>query len=165
MSRQSAGILLYRRASDSVEALLAHPGGPFWAKKDSWSIPKGELDEGEAGIEAALREFEEEIGMKIGADDKLIDLGSAKQSNKTIFIWAVEGDFDVRNFSGGNTFTMEWPPKSGNNQEFPENDKAAWFALAVAKQKVFKAQAVFLDRLADHLKIKTVPEPGQQTLL
>ncbi|HTB48789.1 MAG TPA: NUDIX domain-containing protein [Verrucomicrobiae bacterium] len=164
MSKQSAGILVFRGNPRSVEVLLVHPAGPFWAKKDTWSIPKGELDEGEDHLAAAFREFEEELGMLPPAGE-LLELGSMKQSGgKTNYIWAVEGEFNVKLFKG-NTFTMEWPPKSGQQQEFPENDRAAWFDLATAKRKLFKAQIVFIDRLAERLKIEMTPEPEQQSLL
>jgi len=154
--KRSAGILVFRRSDASVELLLAHPGGPIWGKRDVWSIPKGELDENEQLEAAARREFEEEIGLAVPAGE-LIDLGSAKQSGgKTNFVWAVEGDIDLAKFSC-NTFTMEWPPKSGQFQEFPENDRAAWFAPELAVQKLFPAQVVFIERLAEKLGLDIQP--------
>lgn len=144
---QSAGILVFRKRGNTVEVLLVHPGGPFWAKKDSWSIPKGELEAGEQRQSAALREFEEEVGFK-PPDGELINLGEAKQNSKVNHIWAVAGDVDLKQFKS-NSFTMEWPPKSGQEQEFPENDRAAWFDLATAKTKLYQYLAVFIDRLAE----------------
>ena len=137
---------------------------PIWGKRDVWSIPKGELDEGEDLSQALAREFEEELGCK-PPKGQFVDLGSAKQgSNKVNFIWAVEGDIDLTNFKS-NTFSMEWPPKSGHMQDFPENDRAAWFEISEAQQKVFPAQAPFFDRLAQHLHIELAPPPEQQSLL
>jgi predicted NUDIX family NTP pyrophosphohydrolase len=159
----SAGFLAYRWQGRLVEVLLVHPGGPFWARKDSWSIPKGELDEGEDKLTAAKREFLEEVGVAVPTGE-LMDLGSDKQGNKTNFIWAVEGDIDVTKFSS-NSFTMEWPPKSGQLQEYPENDRAEWFSLEKAHKKIFKGQLVFLARLADQLGAIVPAEPEQQSLL
>jgi len=164
MLKQSAGILVFRRTNDIPEVLLAHPAGPFWSKRDSWSIPKGELDDDEDHLAAAEREFIEEVGLDI-PEGPLIDLGVVKQSNdKFNYIWAVEGDPDLANFYS-EPFTMEWPPKSGVMQEFPEMDKVAWFELAVAKQKLFKNQIEFIDRLATHLQIELPPTSTQQSLL
>ncbi len=158
--KQSAGILVFRHESGSVEVLLVHPAGPIWGHKDFWSIPKGELDNDEDHLAAAEREFLEEVGLEV-PKGVLIDLGSAKATNKTNFIWAVEGEIDVTRFQC-NDFTMEWPPKSGQMQQFPENDKAAWFRLEAAKTKLFQNQTVFIDRLADHLGAVI---PQQQELL
>ena len=150
MSKQSAGLLVYRSSKNGYEVLLVHPGGPFWAKKDSWSIPKGELGEGEGHIATAYREFEEETGLQPPTGPPL-ELGSAKQnSDKINYVWAVAGDLDVSSIKS-NTFTMEWPPKSGIQQEFSEVDRAAWFDLVTAKRKLFQAQSVFIDRLAELL--------------
>lgn len=164
---QSGGILVYRWRDDSVEVLLIHPAGPFWAKKDVWSIPKGELDEGEDHLKAAEREFEEELGLKPPRGD-MHDLGTSKQGKKINYIWAVEGDIDINKCKFESTFTMEWPPKSGQKQEFLENDRAEWFDLATAKTKLFPAQLIFIDRLAVKLGTK-LPEAtntnSQQTLL
>ncbi|HVS58162.1 MAG TPA: NUDIX domain-containing protein [Candidatus Saccharimonadales bacterium] len=161
----AAGLLIFRRNNDRVEVLLTHPGGPFWAKKDVWSIPKGEVDEGESLEQALVREFKEETGFDIPPGER-IDLGTfAQGTRKTNHIWAVEGDVDVSKFVCESTFTTEWPPKSGQKQAFPENDRAAWFELNVAKQKVFDAQRVFVDRLAAHLGLNLVESPQQQSLL
>ncbi len=148
----SAGILLYRRRVEAVEVLLAHPGGPFWANRDegAWSLPKGEAGEDEDYLEVARREFEEEIGVALRCDDPL-SLGSVTQkSGKVVFGWACEGDLDpVRQRS--NTFTMEWPPRSGRSQEFPEVDRVAWFSVSIARRKLNPAQAAFVDRLVELL--------------
>jgi predicted NUDIX family NTP pyrophosphohydrolase len=148
MAKRSAGILLYRRAGEGLEVLLVHPGGPFWAKKDlgAWSIPKGEHDEGEDALAAALREFAEETGTAL-PPGALADLGTVKQrAGKVIQAWAAEGDLDAAAVRS-NTFSMEWPPRSGRTQEFPEIDRAAWFGLAEARERINPAQAAFLDRL------------------
>jgi predicted NUDIX family NTP pyrophosphohydrolase len=147
--KRSAGILLHRRGADGArEVLLVHPGGPFWAKKDAgaWSIPKGEYDDGEDARAAALREFAEELGTPAPEGD-LVDLGEVRQrSGKTVVAWALEGDADADAIRS-NTFTMEWPPRSGRMQEFPEVDRAGWFALDEAREKLNSAQAELLDRL------------------
>jgi predicted NUDIX family NTP pyrophosphohydrolase len=153
--KQSGGILVYRRNHGSVEVLLMHPGGPFWSKKDVWSIPKGELDDDEDHETAAEREFEEELGVKPPAGKRL-DLGTSKQRGKINHIWAVEGDFDVNELDLKSMFSMEWPPHFGEKQEFPENDRAEWFDIAIAKIKVFKNQAVFFDRLAEKFGVQVV---------
>ncbi|HET8772563.1 MAG TPA: NUDIX domain-containing protein [Thermoanaerobaculia bacterium] len=143
----SAGILLYRRRGGAVEVFLVHPGGPFWAKKDlgAWSIPKGELDEGEDPLAAARREFTEETGFPI--DGELRALKPVRQSGgKTVVAWAVEGDCDPAALCS-NTFEMEWPPKSGKRQAFPEADRAAWFSLEEARKRILAGQAPFLDEL------------------
>lgn len=160
---QSAGILVYRLKDGKPEVFLAHPAGPFWAHKDTWSIPKGELDDGEDHLKAARREFEEEIGMAL-PEGELIDLGSIKQnSRKTNYIWALEGDLDPAKFHCSSMFTIEWPPKSGTQQEFPENDRAEWFSLEEAKQKLFKNQLGFLDRLAEHLGVEVADTDTDST--
>ena len=151
MAKESAGILVFKHGPEGVHVLLVHPAGPFWAHKDTWSIPKGELDDSEDHKAAAYREFQEEVGITLDTKLPLFDLGTAKQSNgKVNYIWAVETDVDLAQYSC-NTFTMEWPPRTGNMQEFPENDRADWFDLATAKRKLFQNQTVFIDRLADHL--------------
>jgi predicted NUDIX family NTP pyrophosphohydrolase len=130
-----------------LEVLLVHPGGPFWAKKDdgAWSIPKGEFADGEEPLDAAKREFEEETGIPAVGD--FIALESLKQpSGKLVFAWAVRSDFDPSRLKS-NTFSMEWPPKSGRQQEFPEVDKAEWFNVEAARRKILKGQAPFLDQL------------------
>ncbi|HJQ09006.1 MAG TPA: NUDIX domain-containing protein [Candidatus Saccharimonadales bacterium] len=159
MKKQSAGILLYRQAEQGYEVLLAHPGGPFWATKDagSWSMPKGELDKDEKPLEAAKREFQEEVGMPAPAGE-YIHLGEAKQSSgKIVHAWACEADLNLEGFSS-NMFEMEWPPKSGQTQEFPENDKIAWVPMPEAKRKVVKGQVSFLEALAEKLG-QTLDEP------
>jgi predicted NUDIX family NTP pyrophosphohydrolase len=147
---QSAGVLLFRTAGDSLEVLLVHPGGPFWAKKDAgaWSIPKGEVGEGEEPLACALRELEEELGSALGlTPDALTELGTVRQkSGKVVHCWAAEADFDPATLSS-NTFTIEWPPRSGVERKFPEVDRAEWFGLDAAREKVNPAQAEFLDSL------------------
>jgi len=140
MPKLSAGILLFRRRRPAIEVMLVHPGGPFWAKKDlgAWSIPKGLADEGEDLLEAAKREFLEETGMPI--EGEFLDLGAHKQrGGKTIAAWACEGDFDPARLKS-NTFTLEWPPRSGRMAEFPEVDRAAWYSIADAFMKINKGQ-------------------------
>ncbi len=147
MKRKSAGLLMFRRRGASVEFLLVHPGGPFWQKKDpgAWSIPKGEYQDGEGPLEAAKREFEEETGIAPRGD--FLPLGEVKQSSgKIVMAWAFEGDCDVEKIRS-NTLSIEWPPKSGKLQEFPEVDRAGWFPLELARTKILKAQAAFLDRV------------------
>jgi len=162
---RSAGLLIFRKRGVNVEVLLCHPGGPFWAKKDTWSIPKGEVAEDESLEQALEREFVEETSFDIPQGER-INLGEAKQSSsKTNYVWAVEGDMDTSKFACRSTFEMEWPPKSGKKQEFPENDRVAWFELSQAKQKVFKAQQVFIDRLSERLNITQSDAPFQQSLL
>jgi predicted NUDIX family NTP pyrophosphohydrolase len=149
--KRSAGILLHRRGADgALEVLLVHPGGPFWTKKDAgvWSIPKGEYDDSEDARAAALREFAEELGAP-PPDGDLVDLGEVRQrSGKTVVAWALEGDADAEAIRS-NTFSMEWPPRSGTMREFPEVDCAGWFGLDEAREKILPAQAPLLDRLAD----------------
>jgi predicted NUDIX family NTP pyrophosphohydrolase len=148
--KRSAGILLFRR-KPAFEVFLVHPGGPFWAKKDAgaWSIPKGEYVEGEDPLAAARREFEEETGAPI--EGEFIALGEVKQSGgKTVIAWALEGEVDAASIRS-NTFSMEWPPRSGRMQEFPEVDRAGWFSTAGAFEKLLPAQAAFLGRLEDRL--------------
>jgi predicted NUDIX family NTP pyrophosphohydrolase len=154
MAKQSAGILMYRRAQKGVEVLLVHPGGPFWAKKDrgAWSIPKGEFTEGEEPLVAAKREFSEEVGLPVPLGE-LMSLGSVKQSSgKTVYVWAVEGEVDIAKIKS-NTFEMEWPPKSGTLQTFPEIDKAGWFSLADAQAKLVKGQVAFMRNFAERLGV------------
>lgn len=150
MAATSAGILLFRPAGEAVEVLLVHSGGPFWAKKDlgAWSVPKGEVEEGEEPRECALRELEEELGSPFAfAAEDLIELGTVRQkAGKLVHCWAAEGDFDPATLRS-NTFTVEWPPRSGVQREFPEVDRAEWFSLDQARQKIIPAQADFLDRL------------------
>ena len=149
MATRSAGILLHRPGIDGTEVLLVHPGGPFWARKDlgAWSIPKGELDDGEDPRACALREFAEETGTEL-PPTALAELGSVKlKSGKVVLAFAAEGDLDPANVRS-NTFELEWPPRSGRIEQFPEIDRAGWFALEAARERVNPAQAEFLDRLA-----------------
>jgi predicted NUDIX family NTP pyrophosphohydrolase len=154
MARRSAGILLYRQSGDEPEVLLVHPGGPFWARKDdgAWSIPKGEYADDEDPRAAALREFEEELGTAPpGGAHALVDLGEVKQrSGKVVTAYGLEGDLDASDITS-NTFEMEWPPRSGKTEEFPEVDRAGWFAPAEARAKLVPAQAELIDRLLERL--------------
>ncbi|MFL5897802.1 MAG: NUDIX domain-containing protein [Solirubrobacterales bacterium] len=153
-SQRSAGILLFRRSGEEAEFLLVHPGGPFWARKDAgaWSIPKGRIEDEEEPRACAIRELEEELGEAPSLDlQQLIELGSIRQrAGKLVEAWAAEADFDPATFAG-NTFSMEWPPRSGRQQEFPEVDRAEWFGLEAAREKILPAQAEFLDRLVEQL--------------
>jgi predicted NUDIX family NTP pyrophosphohydrolase len=142
---------MYRRHGRTVEFLLVHPGGPFWAKKDegAWSIPKGEYDEGEDALTAAKREFAEEVGAVPPGD--LIDLGEVTQGGgKRVRAFALEGDFDVARLQS-NTFELEWPPKSGHRQSFPEVDRAGWFVPDDARRKILAGQRPLLERLLQSL--------------
>jgi predicted NUDIX family NTP pyrophosphohydrolase len=146
--RRSAGILLYRRRPH-LAVLLGHMGGPLWAKKDagSWSAPKGLLEPGEDAEAAARREFAEELGLPV-PEGVLLPLGDARQSSgKIVTLWALEGDLDPAAVDPG-TFPMEWPPRSGHVQYFPEIDRVAWFDLDAAAGRITAGQRVFLDRLA-----------------
>jgi predicted NUDIX family NTP pyrophosphohydrolase len=152
MPKRSAGLLMFRRRGSNLEVFLVHPGGPFWKKKDAgaWSIPKGEYEEGEDPLEAAKREFEEETGIK--ADGEFVALGQTKQSGgKVISAWAFEGDCSPAEVRS-NMFSMEWPPKSGHRQEFPEVDRADWSNMNEARTRILKGQVVFLNRLMDRLQ-------------
>jgi predicted NUDIX family NTP pyrophosphohydrolase len=150
VAKTSAGILLHRSDGESLEVLLVHPGGPFWAKKDegAWSIPKGEVDDGEEPLGCALRELEEELGSSLELNpDDLSELGEVRQkSGKVVQCWAAAGEFDPSTLRS-NTFMLEWPPRSGKEREFPEVDRAEWFAPEQARQKINPAQAAFIDRL------------------
>lgn len=146
----SAGLLLFRRREDRFEVLLAHPGGPFWATKDAgaWTIPKGELEDGEDPLRAAAREFTEETGVTVDIE-AAHSLGSVRQkSGKTVLAWAVEGDLDP-GLLRSNTFTIEWPPRSGRQTEFPEIDRVEWLEPDIARVKLNPAQEPFVDRLID----------------
>ena len=147
MSKESAGLLVYRKGASGLEVLLVHPGGPFWQKKDAgaWSIPKGELDAGEDPLACARREFAEELGTTIDGDFVLLRPVKQK-SGKLVRAWAVESEVDVQNVHS-NTFTMEWPPRSGRMQEFPEADRVAYFPLSEAREKINPAQMALLDEL------------------
>lgn len=147
MPKRSAGILMYRRPDPGLELLLVHPGGPFWARKDlgAWSIPKGEYAESEDALAVAKREFEEEIGMRPRGD--VLPLGELVQpGRKIVTAFALEGDFDPSELKS-NRFEMEWPPKSGRTQSFPEVDRAQWFSPADAREKILKGQSEFITRL------------------
>jgi predicted NUDIX family NTP pyrophosphohydrolase len=151
MAARSAGILLYRRRNGTIEVLLAHPGGPFWQRRDAgaWTIPKGEFDAAESAEDAARREYREELGSDaVGA---LIALGEAKQKGgKVVVAFALEGDFDVARLAS-NTFEIEWPPRSGRRQRFPEIDKVEWMTMDVARVKILAGQVPLLDRLVELL--------------
>ncbi|MGI8430097.1 MAG: NUDIX domain-containing protein [Solirubrobacteraceae bacterium] len=145
---RSAGILLYRRRDDRLEVLLVHPGGPVWARRDAgaWSIPKGERERGEDPLAAARREFQEELGVA-PPDGELHDLGEIRQkSGKLVRAWALAGEIDV-GLVASNTFGLEWPPRSGQMREFPEIDRAEWFGIAAAREKINPAQVALLERL------------------
>jgi predicted NUDIX family NTP pyrophosphohydrolase len=149
---RSAGLLLYRRGAEGrLEVMLGHMGGPYWDRKDvaAWSIPKGQREEGEEPIETARREFEEEIGQP-PPDGEAVSLGDVRQSGgrKVVEAWAIEGDLDVSEIES-TPFAMEWPPRSGKLREFPEFDRAAWFAVDDARGRLVKAQVAFLDRLVE----------------
>ncbi len=147
MTRTSAGLLLYRTRPAGLEVLLVHPGGPFWAKKDdgAWSIPKGEIEDGESPLAAAIRETREELGVEISGD--CVPLTPVRQAGgKTVHAWAVRADVDPTRLSS-QTFEMEWPPRSGRRQTFPEVDRAAWFTLDDARRKILKGQLPLIDEL------------------
>jgi predicted NUDIX family NTP pyrophosphohydrolase len=142
---------MYRRAGDALALLLVHPGGPFWARRDdgAWSIPKGEYDDGEDALAVAKREFAEEVGAAV--DGEFVDLGEVVQpGRKVVRAFAVQGDVDVSVIQS-NTFEIEWPPKSGRRQSFPEVDRAEWFAPDVARRKILAGQRPFVERLLVHL--------------
>ena len=151
--KRSAGLLVYRRGSSTVEVLLVHPGGPFWAKRDdgAWSLPKGEHGPDEDPLEVAVREFREEVGSDPPAGRSAVPLGELRQpSGKHVTAWALEGDVDAGTVRS-NTFTIEWPPRSGRRQEFPEVDRAGWFDLDTARRKLVRGQVGFIDRLRELL--------------
>jgi predicted NUDIX family NTP pyrophosphohydrolase len=153
-AKRSAGLLVYRLDADNgLEVLIAHMGGPFWAKKDdrAWSIPKGEYHDDEDSLAAARREFEEEMGSPPPSGE-VIGLGEQRQpSGKIIVTYAIEGDFDLSGFHS-NTFAMEWPPEAGRIQEFPEMDRAEWMPAERAARKLVKGQVPILDALRAHLR-------------
>ena len=147
MPKQSAGILLFRSGEFGLDVMLVHPGGPFWANKDlaAWSIPKGEFGPDEDALEAAKREFEEEIGQSV--DGVFIELEPLHQpGGKLVYAWALESDCDVSEINS-NSFPLEWPPKSGQIQQFPEIDRADWFRIGRAGLKILPGQTGFLDQL------------------
>lgn len=146
-TKVSAGILLYRLSANGPDVFLVHPGGPFWAKRDlgAWSVPKGEVDGDEDLLEAAKREFYEETGAQIEGD--FIELAPLRQpSGKVVHVWTVEGEIDASSITS-NTFSIEWPPHSGESREFPEVDRAGWFTLAEARDKLLPGQRPLLDEL------------------
>jgi predicted NUDIX family NTP pyrophosphohydrolase len=150
VAKRSAGIVLFRKSADGIEVLLGHMGGPFWARKDAgaWSIPKGECEQGEEALTAARREFQEELGLTVPAGE-LVELGEVKQSGgKVVTAWALAGDLDPALVVPG-TFEMEWPRGSGKVKEFPEIDRAQWFGLAAAQEKIVAGQRPLLGRLAE----------------
>lgn len=152
---ESAGILLFRDPGGKVEVLLIHPGGPYWRNKDegAWSIPKGECETGEPLGECALRELAEELGPSAPVLDPeaLIELGAVRQrAGKVVHAWAAEAEFDPAALDSA-SFTMEWPPRSGAEREFPEADRAEWMAPDLAREKANQAQAAFIDRLVARL--------------
>ena len=149
--KRSAGLLLFRHTDGGIEVLLGHMGGPFFARRDAgaWSIPKGEYEPDDPAWDAARREFQEELGLA-PPDGEALPLGEVRQANrKIVTVWAIEADLDPATAVPG-TFTMEWPPKSGRTQEFPELDRVEWFGLERARAVIVKAQAEFLDRLLEH---------------
>ncbi|MBQ1088662.1 NUDIX domain-containing protein [Streptomyces sp. B93] len=149
--RRSAGLLLFRCGDDGLEVLLGHMGGPFFARRDAgaWTVPKGEYEADESAWDAARREFTEELGLA-PPDGAAVPLGEVRQSGgKLVTVWAVEGDLDPAAVTPG-TFRMEWPPRSGRIEEFPELDRVRWFPLAEARDVIVRAQGAFLDRLAEH---------------
>ena len=153
MSKKSAGILLYRFTKKNLEIFLVHPGGPFWKNKDAgaWSIPKGEFDDNEEPLDAAIREMKEETGITLKG--KFIELTPIKQkSGKLVYAWAVEHDLDTSEIKS-NEFEMEWPPKSGKKRLFPEIDKAEWFDLKIAKEKILDAQWTLVEELATKVEV------------
>jgi predicted NUDIX family NTP pyrophosphohydrolase len=154
MPKRSAGILMYRRTADAIEVLLAHPGGPFWARKDlgAWSIPKGEYSESEDPLVVAVREFEEETGMRPHGD--FLPLGKLVQpGGKTVTTFAVEGNLDPAMLKS-NMFELEWPPRSKQRKSFPEVDRAGWFAPTAARQKILPGQRELIGRLLELLGMK-----------
>lgn len=151
-AKMAAGILVYRRARGGLEVLLAHPGGPFWAKKDegAWTLPKGEPVPGEDALACARRELEEETG--VVANGPFVDLGEVRQkAGKVVRAWAAEGDGDPAAMRS-NTFTIEWPPRSGRMASFPEVDRCEWFALDVARRRIHPAQAELIERLSERVE-------------
>ena len=152
MAKKSAGVLLYRFVKTFPEVLLVHPGGPFWAKKDisAWSVPKGEFDEDEEPLKAAIREFKEELGVDVAGD--FVELSPRKQkSGKIIYSWALQFDIDVENIVS-NTFELEWPPRTGKMITIPEIDKAAWYSFKEAKIKIIPGQIPILEELEEKIQ-------------
>ncbi|MBX4190651.1 NUDIX domain-containing protein [Candidatus Saccharibacteria bacterium] len=170
MKKHSAGLIVYRIKDGEPEVLMAHMGSPWWAKKSvgAWSIPKGEVEEGEEPLDTAKREFTEELGLQV-PEGKYLELGTIEQhNNKSVSAWAVEADLDISK-TKSMTFSVEWPPHSGKTQEFPEIDRAAYMSLAEAAQKSVRGQAELFERLANELHVpfgaENIPEaPAQGSL-
>lgn len=169
--KTSAGLLIYRFKDGEPQVFIVHNGGPYWAKKDDgvWSLPKGTIEDGEEPLAAAKREFIEETDLPL-PEGEMIELGTITypKGDKEVTAWAIKGNFDPARLKS-NTFEMEWPPRSGKNQEFPEIDRGGWFTLPEAAQKLFPPNLPFLERLANHLNIpfgtEEVPhEPEQGSL-
>lgn len=166
--RTSAGLLVYRFKDGQPEVFIVHNGGPYWAKKDDgvWSLPKGEIEEGDEPLATAKREFLEETGLPLPEGD-IFELGKITypKGDKEVIAWAVEGDFDASQLKS-NTFEMEWPPRSGKIQEFPEIDRGGWFTLQAAAGKLFPPNLPFLERLASHLHVpfgsEQIPHESEQ---
>ena len=151
MAKQSAGLLMYRWKDHDLQVFLVHPGGPFWARKDlgSWSIPKGEYETGEDPLTVARREFYEETGFEANGEFRELDM-VRQPGGKKVRAWTFEGECDAHAVRSNN-FTIEWPPKSGRTAEFPEVDRAEWFRLELAREKILKGQLAFLDQIGDLL--------------
>lgn len=150
--RKSAGILLYKLVDNTLKVFIVHPGGPFWKNKDTgaWSIPKGEFTDEENGLDAAIREFKEETGMKISGD--FVELSTVKlKSGKIVYAWAVEGDIDAAAIKCETYIDVEWPPRSGKFISIPEVDKGEWFSADEAKQKINPSQAPLIDELINKI--------------
>ncbi len=165
MPVQTAGILVYRQKNDQLQVFLVHNGGPYFAKRDKgfWTIPKGKIEDGEDALTTAKREFEEETGLPM-PEGELLDLGKIKQvNNKEVQAWAIQGDLDPAKISS-NTFEIEWPPKSGQKQSFPEIDRGEWFDLSQAAIKINAGQGELLTRLAAHFG-ENPPEIPEQVSL
>jgi predicted NUDIX family NTP pyrophosphohydrolase len=154
MTVHSGGILLFRRFAGRLQVMLVHPGGPYWENRDAgvWSIPKGLFEENEAPLEAARREFAEETGFD--AEGEFIELGELVQpSKKVVHAWALESELDTTKIKS-NSFSLEWPPKSGRIENYPEIDKGQWFDIDEARKKITRGQLGFIDRLIDHVCVK-----------
>jgi predicted NUDIX family NTP pyrophosphohydrolase len=160
MAIASAGILMYHHSDDGIDVVLVHPGGPYWSKRDlgAWSIPKGEMDDEEDAENAARREFAEELGVPVHGS--LQPLGSVRQrAGRIVYGYALEGNLDIDNIHSNNA-TIEWPPRSGRIVAFPEIDRAAWFVISLAREKLLAGQRPFLDRLEDFCR--TLPQNNQK---
>jgi predicted NUDIX family NTP pyrophosphohydrolase len=152
MPKLSAGILVYRAENKNIEVFLCHPGGPFYKNKDNavWTIPKGEFDEKEEAFVAAKREFEEETGQKINGNFVAMKPVRYKDGRKIVYAWAIQGEVDIANIKS-NTFSLEWPPKSGKYMEVPEVDKGEWFTIEIAKQKILPSLSPLLEDLIENI--------------